>query len=329
LGGAAHDAIDFARQFLAIATSRTDRLVADCMFGWSHHLLGNHSEARRYLERGVASVSELIASSTIIRFRANQGLAGQAYLARVLWVQGHPEQAMKIASTVVEQAIAAGHALSTCAILAYAACPIALWSEDVETSRHYLELSKDYTSRNELSIFSDWNRCHFGQLDILRGNVVNGVGEMQAGLDALRASGRGFWMLDTVAELASGLGRAGRIEEGLSLVDESSRAANSTDEKWIRPELWRIRGELLRQREAGAPNNQADALFYQALEDAQRQGALFLELRAATSLAKSLRDQGHSDKAAAALRHVYDRFTEGLDLPFLQSARTLLGGLGA
>lgn len=319
--------LDLAQQFLAKTKTRADRLVADRMFGMTHHLLGNQSEARRHLERVVAGRSELSASSTIIRFRANQALAGQAFLARVLWVQGHPEQALQAVSTVVAQAIAAGHALSICQILAYAGCPIALWSEDLDASQHYLGLSKDYTSKNELSIFADWNRCHFGQLDILRGKAAEGVAEMRAGLDALRASGRGFWMLDTVAELASGLGRAGRIEEAMALIDESCGTADSTDEKWIRPELWRIRGELLRLRKAGAASDRVDTCFHQAIEDARRQGALFLELRAATSLAKSLRDQSRAAEATAALRPVYDRFTEGLDLPFLRSTRALLDRL--
>ena len=319
--------LDLAQQFQAIANSRADQLVADRMFGMTHHLLGNQSDARRHLERVVAGRSVLSASSTIIRFRANQALAGQAFLARVLWVQGHPEQSMQMASAVVAQAIAAGHALSICQILAYAGCPIALWSEDVDASQHYLGLSKDYTSKNELSIFADWNRCHFGQLAILRGSVVEGVAEMRAALNALRASGRGFWMLDTVAELASGLGRAGRVEEGLALIDESASTAESTDEKWIRSELWRIRGELLELSGAGAATNQVENCFHEALEDARRQGALFLELRAATSLAKSLHAQGRAAEAASALRPVYERFTEGLEMPFLRSARALLDTL--
>jgi predicted ATPase len=70
-----------------------------------------------------------------------------------------------------------------------------------------------------------------------------------------------------------------------------------------------------------------DSCFHQALQDARRQGALFLELRAATSLAKSLRDQSRPAEATAALRPVYDRFTEGFDLPFLRSTRTLLDRL--
>jgi predicted ATPase/DNA-binding winged helix-turn-helix (wHTH) protein len=320
--------LDLVQQFLALATTRADQLVADRMFGMSYHLLGNHGEARHHLERVVAGSAMLSASSTIIRFRANQGLAGQAFLARVLWVQGHPEQAMQAMSRVVAQAIAAGHALSICQILAYAGCPIALWAEDRAASQHYVGLSKDYTSKNELSIFADWNRCHLGMLDILRGSVADGVAQMCAGLDALRASGRGFWMLDTVAELASALARSDRVEEGMAVIDEATDTADRTDEKWIRPELWRIRGELLRRREAGAASDRSDTCFHRALEDARRQGALFLELRAATSLAASLRDQGRATEGAAVLRPVYERYTEGSEMPFLRSARALLASLG-
>jgi predicted ATPase/DNA-binding winged helix-turn-helix (wHTH) protein len=321
------DTIGLARQFQAIATTTADRLVADRMFGMSHHLLGNHAEARRHLERVVAGRAELSASSTIIRFRANQGLAGMAFLARVLWVQGHPEQAMRAASQAVTQAIAAGHALSICQILAYAGCPIALWAGDPDASQHYVQLSKDYTARNELSIFADWNRCHLGMLDILSGNLDEGIVKMQAGIDALRSSGRGFWMLDTVVELASALSRAGRIDEGMTVIEEAIRTAESTDEKWIRPELSRVRGELLKQTRDRAAGH-VDACFRQALEDARAQGALFLELRAASSLAQWLLDQGRTAEAASTLRPVYNRFSEGLDLPLLRSARSLLDSLG-
>jgi predicted ATPase/DNA-binding winged helix-turn-helix (wHTH) protein len=319
--------LDLARQFVAIASTPSDRLVADRMFGVSHHFLGNQSEARRCLERVVAGSTSLGASSTIIRFRSNQGTAAQAFLARVLWVQGHPEQAMQAASRVVEQAIAAGHALSICQVLAYAGCPIALWAEDVDASRHYAGLSRDYTSKNELSIFADWNRCHLGMVDILRGSIVDGIGQIRAGVDALRAGGRGFWMLDTVSELASALGRVGRVEEGMAVVDELSNTAERTDEKWVRPELLRIQGELLRLK--GASGDAPDARFHDALREARHQGALFWELRAAVSLAGLLRDRGRPSEAAATLRPVYERFSEGRGMPFLRSARTLLENLEA
>ena len=79
----------------------------------------------------------------------------------------------------------------------------------------------------------------------------------------------------------------------------------------------------------GAPGAAAAAegLFWQALDWARRQGALSWELRAATSLARLLSDQGRSADATALLQPVYDRFTEGFATADFKAARTLLEGL--
>jgi predicted ATPase len=47
-------------------------------------------------------------------------------------------------------------------------------------------------------------------------------------------------------------------------------------------------------------------------------------LRAATSLARLLRDQDRSAEATALLQPVYDRFAEGFDTADLKAARKLL-----
>jgi predicted ATPase len=72
---------------------------------------------------------------------------------------------------------------------------------------------------------------------------------------------------------------------------------------------------------------EAEDLFRQALKMARRQGALSLELRAATSLARLLRDQGRPADALAVLQPVYDRFTEGFDTADLKEAKALLDTL--
>jgi predicted ATPase len=51
-------------------------------------------------------------------------------------------------------------------------------------------------------------------------------------------------------------------------------------------------------------------------------------LRAATSLARLLRDQGRSVKAVTLLQPIYDRFTEGFDTADLIAAKQLLAELG-
>ena len=72
---------------------------------------------------------------------------------------------------------------------------------------------------------------------------------------------------------------------------------------------------------------EAEGHFRQALDWARRQGALSWELRAATSLARLLRDQGRSVDAMALLQPVYDRFTEGFDTVDLQAAKALIDAL--
>jgi predicted ATPase len=52
-----------------------------------------------------------------------------------------------------------------------------------------------------------------------------------------------------------------------------------------------------------------------------------LELRAATSLARLLRDQGRPADALAVLQPVYDRFTEGFDTADLKAAEVILADL--
>jgi predicted ATPase len=51
------------------------------------------------------------------------------------------------------------------------------------------------------------------------------------------------------------------------------------------------------------------------------------ELRAATSLARLLRDQGRSADATALLQPVYDRFTEGFATADLKAAKALIDDL--
>jgi predicted ATPase len=51
------------------------------------------------------------------------------------------------------------------------------------------------------------------------------------------------------------------------------------------------------------------------------------ELRAATSLARLLRDSGRRDEARSMLAEIYNWFTEGFDTADLKDAKTLIDEL--
>ena len=95
---------------------------------------------------------------------------------------------------------------------------------------------------------------------------------------------------------------------------------------WSLPEVLRVNAELVLWHGGPDAFAAAETRLRRALKVAQAQSALSWELRAATSLARLLRDQ---DRASAhgLLAATYDRFTEGFESRDLVEARALLSQL--
>jgi predicted ATPase len=119
---------------------------------------------------------------------------------------------------------------------------------------------------------------------------------------------------------------AGQIEEALTLLDDALHIAERTGERWFAAELNRHKGQLLLQQ---GYSDAAEELYRKALSIAEEQGAKLWELRAAVSLARLRRDQGHHAEARHLLAPVYGWFTEGFDTPDLKEAKGLLETLDA
>ncbi len=69
------------------------------------------------------------------------------------------------------------------------------------------------------------------------------------------------------------------MEDGLALLDQGFAIQEETGERTYEAEMYRCRGELLRQR--GSDHGQAETCFQRALQVARQQGARSWELRAA------------------------------------------------
>ena len=92
--------------------------------------------------------------------------------------------------------------------------------------------------------------------------------------------------------------------------------------------MHRLKGELLLAQD---PSNaaQAEQSFRTAIEISRKQEAKSWELRATTSLARMLAEQGKRDEARAMLAEIYNWFTEGFDTADLKDAKALLGELSS
>ena len=89
---------------------------------------------------------------------------------------------------------------------------------------------------------------------------------------------------------------------------------------------FRLRGEL--QTKQGR-REAAEADFRTALRLAHSMSAKSLELRAAMSLTRLLRDTGRRDEAHSMLAEIYNSFTEGFDTADLTNAKALLEELSS
>ena len=125
--------------------------------------------------------------------------------------------------------------------------------------------------------------------------------------------------------LAQALSRAGKVEEGLKIVEEAFSWVEERDERIYEAELYHVKGNLLQR--IGAETTAVESAYRQGIAIAQRQGARSWELRAAISLAKLYKTQGRLSEAQSILSEIFEWFTEGFDTPDLQDASKLLAAL--
>jgi hypothetical protein len=186
--GRYREALTLAQRFDTLAMNRSDpndRLIGDLLIGVSEHFLGDQPSARHYLEHMLAHYVPPAQKPEITRFQLDQRETARALLARVLWLQGFPDQAMRTVESSVEDARAANHVTSLCQTLAVAACPIAMLVGDLAGVEHYAGMLLDHSTRYALVVWHAFGVCHQGALAIKRGKLDAGLRLLRAGFDDL------------------------------------------------------------------------------------------------------------------------------------------------
>jgi hypothetical protein len=117
--------------------------------------------------------------------------------------------------------------------------------------------------------------------------------------------------------------RAGSLAEAFATLDDAFGAIGE-EEVW-RPDLLRLRGDLLAQQ--GDDLDAAEAAYRDAIARAHAIGALLLELRAATGLARLLSRRDRTTEARELLAPVYARFRDGFAEYDLVEAKATLEAL--
>ena len=263
----------------------------------AQHFTGNQTLARRNAEQVIQRMAH---SGHLNRFahgigvQYDQGVASLTVLARVLWLQGFPEQAWRTASQALELALQINHGTSICYTLALASVVIARYNGDEQTAHTLQAQLLEYAHKHSVQLFQTWAGYYAG---------IAGHKELQG--------------LGLIQDILITLGAKEVDDPGLE-------RARQGDAGWCGPEILRVRAEQwLQQGDACA----AQALLLEALGLAQQQGALAWELRCATSLATLWQTQGRVPAAQDLLSSVYGRFTEGFATQDLLRVSRLLDEL--
>jgi hypothetical protein len=259
------------------------------------HFVGDQIGARHHLEHVLTHYTrtyhgrDLDHLQDIICFQISGHVSACVILAQVLWLQGFADQAVRTVEMSVEEAKATGHAVSLCYALASAACPVALWVGNLSTAARYTGMLVDSSRKHNLPLWSAFGSRLQQAVVLMGGDIVAEAQLLDTSLDEVVQSNLGFRWTTGLTLLAEALGRAGRIAEGLALVDAGIEQFESN---CVTPELVRLKGELSLLHGMHGAAGSAEIHFRQALDGAREHGALSWELRAATSLARLLRNQG-------------------------------------
>ena len=242
------------------------------------------------------------------------------YNARLLWLQGYPDQARAQTREARKLAERLDRPYSD-AVAGYLALPTLQFCGDTaQLDRRARDLHR-LSAEQGYALWLAWATCFEGWVAGARGNLVEGIALMERGLEAFRGTGTGGrlpYLLSLLAELCL---RAGRLEAASERLAEARAQAESSGERYWEAEIHRQEGEvLLAAAGDGDHGDRAEACFRRALEVAGRQGATSLELRAALSLSRL----GSSPDAHQPLGEVVGRFTKGHDTADLRAAQTQL-----
>ena len=323
--------LDTAQKFRDVAANRGDTvatLVGERAIGMTLFYLGDHTNSRQHAELMLHGYSRPKDRADTLRFQFDQRIICRTLLAKILWPQGFPDQAMNEIQVALEEAMTVGHAMSLALVLAQGACPVSLLSGDLAAAERFISLLLKHTGEHALYLWHAWGRCLSAMLLIERGSTGDGLKALRSALDELPPGAFFSQYAGIHAVLAETQGKMGEISSGHATIDAALMRSERDAERWYLAEFLRIKGELFRLEDTPTATRKAEEQFRLSLDCARRQEALSWELRTSISLARLHQGQGRLVEARETLAPVYKRFKEGFQTVDLRTANALLNALG-
>jgi adenylate cyclase len=257
-----------------------------------------------------------------VRYGIDPGVGAHCYLAWELWFLGYPDQALQHSQAALRLTQEASSLYNLTTALCYTAI-MHQFRREAQAAHEQSTAAMTLSTEQGFAYWLAVSTILHGWVLAMQGQVEAGIAQMHQGLAATEAMGLKAYKPYTLGLLAEAYGAEGCPEEGLNALATVACVMESTESRWYKAELFRLKGTLL-LKQAVPDASQAEACFHQALDIARQQHPKSWELRAATSLARLWQQQGKQGDARELLTDVYGWFTEGFDTQDLQEAKALL-----
>jgi predicted ATPase/DNA-binding winged helix-turn-helix (wHTH) protein len=322
------EALALARRGEAVASDHGDRIRLAHMriaLGVSCHLAGDTPLARSYVE---SALLQLPGSEPDVDDPLNYDYFSRARitLARILWLQGYPDQAVDTARRAIADTMRIGHPAKLCMALLWA-FSIFVWNSETENYEEYADRLILEASKHSLGPYQTIGYGTKGVVLMAQGQLETGIALLRGALEVMQSHRYGS-LADFRIALAQALATIGQEKEALDTINQAIARVEHNKDLFCMPELLRVKAEVLLS--AKNPDFvQAARCLEQSIDLARRQSALAMELVAATCLAKLWLRQDRAVEARQLLAPTYARFTEGFNSRALTEARELLDELSS
>ena len=282
---------------------------------------------------GAAYLEKAVASYDLRRPRVGLGLGtysavvGLTASAIFLWGSGYPDRAHKRSADSILLARQLNHPFSITYALFHSGL-LHVWLKDYKTAQESAQALLEVADAHGFQIWRAVGWCLVGTTLVEFGSAEKGLALIEQGLNAYQnlKTPPVFWPM--LLHLCAGAyGAASKPEAGLHMVNEameipSSKSSNET----FASEFLILKGALLL---ALSSDNaaEAEALYEQAVLNAQEVHAPMLELRAAIGLSRLWYEQGNKEQARRLLGEAYSQITEGFTTADMKEAKALLSDL--
>jgi len=315
-------------QFLALAEKQgqTGALtIAHRVAGIRLLCTGDLRQGRAHFDRAIAIYDPVAHLPLATRFGQDSRVAALSYRAIALWMLGNPNAAIADANEALFDAREIGHAASLIYALSITSFSHLLCG-NYATANAQLGEAVALAEEKGALFWKTTATVLSGCVSAATGNALDAVDIIGSAVTAFRSTGATVWMPSYLSYLASAHAELGRFDDAWRCTKEAMAIIGTSKETWFEAEINRVAGEIALRSPHRDPEK-AEGYFKRALTVARMQQAKSLELRAAISMARLLRDRDRRH-AVRTLLPVYKRFSEGFDTVDLNNAKALLGELG-